>query len=314
MRVVKSAPPQSPAARRLTRRRQSRKVRLVQQDGRFIIPGLDAWYSHWRDPYHLLLTIPWPGFAALVAVTYILLNALFAGLYLLEPDNLTGARPGSFEDAFFFSVHTLASIGYGVIAPKTTYSNILVTIEAILSLLLIAVVTGISFARFSKPVPKLIFSKYAVVTPHEGIPTLMLRAANQRRNFISEAQAKLYLSRDEITLEGVRLRRVYDLKLVREVNPSFSLTWSLMHPIDENSPLYGLDADSWLDGLPSLIVSMSGLDSTVSYTISVRHTYGTNELLWAHRLADVIHMDDQGDRYVDYQYFDHVIPLVSDRE
>jgi inward rectifier potassium channel len=308
MRVVKSSRQQR------SRQQPARKVRLVQQDGRFIIPGLDQWYSYWQDPYHLMLTIPWPGFAAIVAVTYICINAFFAGLYLLEADNLVGARPGSFEDAFFFSVHTLASIGYGVIAPKTTYANVLVTIEAILSLLLIAVVTGISFARFSKPTARIIFSKYAVIAPHNGVPTLILRSANQRRNFIAEAQARLYLARDEMTLEGMRLRRVHDLQLVREVNPSFSLTWSLMHPIDEQSPLYGLDQDSWLDGLPSLIVSMTGLDSTVSYTIAVRHTYGTNDVLWHHRLADVIHRDDNGDRYVDYQYFDQVIPFANQQE
>jgi inward rectifier potassium channel len=290
-------------------RQQRSRVRLIQkQDGIFEIQGLGNWRSYWRDPYHFMLTIPWIGFCSIVGIGYIVINAIFAALYLLEPDNLTGARPGSFEDAFFFSVHTLASIGYGVIAPKTTYANVLVTIEAILSLLLIAVVTGLSFARFSKPTSRILFSRHAVVTIHEGIPTLMFRAANKRRNFILDAQAKAYISRDEITAEGIRYRRVYDLKLLRTTNPSFALTWNIMHVIDAESPLYGITEETWYDGRPQIIISLMGLDDTVAYNIQVRHVYHAPDLLWYHRLADVIKFQDNGDRYLDYDYFHETIP------
>jgi inward rectifier potassium channel len=291
------------------RPRPRTKVRLIQrQDGRFEIQGLGAWYSYWRDPYHLMLTIPWPGFFSIVAIGYILINAIFASLYLLEPDNLTGARPGSFEDAFFFSVHTLASIGYGVIAPKTTYANTLVTLEAIISLLLIAVVTGISFARFSKPSSRIIFSRHAVITRHNGKPTLMFRAANKRRNYILDAQAKVYLSRDEITEEGIAYRRVYDLNLNRDTNPSFALSWNIMHTIDDASPLCGLTEDTWQTGKPQIIISLTGLDETVAYNVQVRHVYPTQNLLWEHRLADVLHIMENGDRYIDYKDFHRTVP------
>jgi inward rectifier potassium channel len=292
-----------------TQRQQRSRVRLIQKkDGIFEIQGMGHWRSYWRDPYHFMLTIPWVGFGSIVGLGYVLINAFFACLYLLEPNNLTGGRSGSFEDAFFFSVHTLASIGYGVIAPKTTYANVLVTIEAIVSLLLIAVVTGLSFARFSKPTSRILFSRHAVVTLHEGVPTLMFRAANKRRNFILDAQAKAYISRDEITAEGIRYRRVYDLKLLRTTNPSFALTWNIMHAIDAESPLYGITEATWHDGQPQIIISLMGLDDTVAYNIQVRHVYHTPDLLWYHRLADVIHFQENGDRYLDYDFFHETIP------
>jgi inward rectifier potassium channel len=147
-----------------------------------------------------------------------------------------------------------------------------------------------------------------VVTQHNGQSTLMFRAANQRRNFLLDAQAKVYLSRDEITAEGIRYRRVYNLKLVRDTNPSFALSWNIMHTIDESSPLYGTTPETWTEGLPQVIISFTGLDETVSYNIQVRHVYLTHELRWHHRLADVIHFSDNGDRYLDYNCFHETVP------
>jgi inward rectifier potassium channel len=287
------------------------RVAILNRDGRLQFQGGDRWQDYWRDPYHLMLTIPWSGFVLLVAVAYVTVNAIFAALYLLQPNSLNGARPGSFEDAFFFSVQTLASIGYGVISPATTYAGILMTIEAIISLLAIALITGLAFARFAKPTARIIFSRYAVITNHNGIPTLMFRAANRRQNLILEAQAKVYFTRDETTLEGVRFRRVYDLPLARDVNPRFSLTWNVMHPIDENSPLYGIGTDRWEEGLPQILVSLMGLDETVAYTIHARHIYGLHDVLWNHRMADVMQVSSNGDRYLDYSRFDDVISVEA---
>jgi inward rectifier potassium channel len=286
-----------------------RKVWITRRDGVLEIQGLDRWYAYWRDPYHLALTIPWTGFAALVSVGYIMINAIFGLLYLLDPQGLKDARPGSFEDTFFFSVQTLASIGYGVISPRSTYANVLVTIEAIISLLLIAVVTGLAFARFSKPNARIAFSRHMVVSPHNGIPTLIFRAANQRRNYIIEAQAKVYLSRDEVTQEGSPMRRVYDLKLVRDVNPAFALSWNVMHPIDFASPFYGLTPEEWRASDPQIIVNLTGIDQTVSHNIMTRHSYSKHDVLWDHVLEDLIHVMPNGDRYLDYSTFDGVRSL-----
>lgn len=283
-------------------------IRIASRDGKLQVDGLNVWYRYWRDPYHLMLTIPWWGFFSIISSIYLLINAVFGGLYLLEPDALTGARPGSFEDAFFFSVHTLGSIGYGVIAPKTTYANTIVTLEAIMSLLMIAVVTGLAFARFSRPTARIIFSKRAVVMPHNGVPTLILRSANQRRNQIVEAEARLYLIRDEYTLEGEFIRRFHELPLLRSRTPSFTLTWNIMHPIYETSPLYGETPESLAASNTQLIISLIGIDETVTETIHARNIYGNHEVMWDHRFMDIFYLSQTGDRYLDYRYFHEVQP------
>jgi inward rectifier potassium channel len=245
------------------------RIRLTQgDDGKFQIEGLETWYAYWRDPYHLLLTIPVWGFIPIVAIAYIFLNAIFALLYLAGGDCLAGARPGSFEDAFFFSVQTFASIGYGVISPKNTYANVVVSITAITSLVAIAVVTGLTFARLAKPTARVTFSRYAVIAPHNGIPTLMFRMANQRRNQIVEAQLHVYLLRDEITQEGNFIYRILDLPLLRDRTPAFALSWTAMHPIAEDSPLYGATPESLANSHTQIALAMSGIDETVAYSVN----------------------------------------------
>ena len=283
-------------------------IYIKVQDGLFSVQGLDKWYSNWQEPYHLMLTLPWLGFIAIVTLLYLALNISFAGLYLLGGDCIVNGN-SSFADAFFFSVQTLAGIGYGVLSPKTTYANYIVVIEAIASLFAIALLTGLSFARFSRPTAKVMFSKFAVVMPQDHLPTLMLRAANQRRNQILEAQVTLSLSRDEVTAEGQHLRRFYELQVSRSHNPAFSLPWTLMHPIDEQSPLYGFSAESLADSQSQIIVSLSGIDETVYQNVHARHTYGANSIILNHQLVDIIHVIDDRNRYVDLASFHHVVPL-----
>ncbi|MBW4565482.1 MAG: ATP-sensitive inward rectifier potassium channel 10 [Mojavia pulchra JT2-VF2] len=285
------------------------RIHIKIQDGQFHIEGLGAWHSYWRDPYHLLLTIPWHGFLLLIAVFYLAINALFAFAYLAGGDCVANARPGSFSDVFFFSVQTLASIGYGAMYPKTTYANIIVTIEAMAGLMGIAVMTGLAFARFSRPTARVIFSRVAVITPYEGMPTLMFRTANQRRNLILEAQMRVYLMRDEVTLEGQHIRRIYDLKLMRNQSPSFTLTWVALHTIDEFSPLYGMTAESLMQTNTTLVISLSGIDETVAQVVHARHTYSAANILWNYRFVDIIHRTADGHRYIDYQHFHDVLSL-----
>ncbi len=298
---------------RIARRvRRASRVRIVNQDGKFQIQGLNRWYHYWRDPYHLMLALPWWGFFLAIAAGYILLNAGFAFLYLLGGDCLTGARAGSFEDAFFFSVQTFASIGYGVISPKTPYANLIVTLEAIMSLLGIALVTGLAFSRFTLPTARVMFSQHILIASHNGVPTLSFRTANQRRNQILEAEAQLFLTRDEVTLEGNPIRRFYTLDLARSRTPSFALSWNIMHPIDERSPLYGLTQEDLLKTQSQFIISVRGIDETVNYNLHARHIYSAYDVLWDHDFADIIHVDQQGDRYIDYTHFHRVKPRIND--
>ena len=283
-------------------------IHIKVQNGLFSVQGLDKWYSNWREPYHLMLTLPWVGFIAMVSLLYLALNIGFAGLYLLGGDCIVNGN-GSLQDAFFFSVQTFAGIGYGVLSPKTTYANYIVVVEAITGLLAIALLTGLSFARFSRPTAKVMFSKFAVVMPQNNLPTLMLRAANQRRNQILEAQVTLSLSRDEVTADGYHLRRFYELQVLRSHNPAFSLPWTLMHPINEQSPLYGFSAESLAESQSQIIVSLSGIDETVYQNVHARHTYGANSIILNHQLVDIIHVVDERNRYVDLASFHHVVPL-----
>lgn len=289
--------------------RHYRTVRIENQDGRFTIRGMGKWYHQWRDPYHLLLTIPWVGFAGIVSMAYLLLNALFALAYLAGGDGLEGAKPGSFCDAFFFSVQTLASIGYGAIHPKTFYANSIVTIESIAGLLLIAVLTGLAFARFSRPIAKVLFSQFILITTHNRQPTLMFRVANERHNFILEATAQMYLIIDELTDEGAFMRRIHELKLMRHRTPSLILTWTIMHSIDSDSPLYGLTASALEQRHANISVLVGGVDETVAYTITARHVYATEEILFKHRFEDIIYTSENGDRYYNYSRFHQVQPI-----
>lgn len=278
--------------------------------GGFNIVRLGATSSQWSDLYHSLLTLPWLHFIALLTCTYLGLNALFALAYLLGGDGIANARPGSFVDAFFFSVQTTATIGYGGMYPKTAYTNVIVTLEAIVGLFWITLSTGLMFARFSRPTARVLFSRVAVVGPYNGMPTLMFRAANQRGNQILEAQMRLTLVRNVMTPEGEFMRRFYDMALERSQTPLFALTWLALHPIDDRSPLYGMTVDDLAEVETELIVTLSGTDETFSQTIHARHSYVASEILWNRRFADILTRMPDGRRAVDYRYFHDVIPLA----
>jgi len=278
-------------------------------DGRFWRIGVGKWYNYWRDPYHLLLTIPWTGFGAVVTLAYAATNAVFALAYLAGGDAIAGARPGHFGDAFFFSVQTLATIGYGAMSPQTTYAHLLVTLEALAGLVGIAIVTGLAFARFAQPTARVVFSRFAVVIPYDGVPMLMFRTANERGNQILEAEMRLYLLRDEVSREGQAMRRFHELPLTRNRTPSFTLTWTAMHEIDADSPLAGWTKEELMQTNAVLVVSLNGLDETVSLPIHARHSYVAQEMLWDYRFVDLFHTKPNGDRFIDFTHFHEVEPF-----
>jgi len=285
------------------------RIWIKYNNGRFEVPDLGAWHNYWGDPYHLLLTIPWPGFLLILVGAYVVVNAVFALGYLAGGDCIANSQPGSFSDAFFFSVQTLASIGYGAMYPATTYAHLLVTLEALTSILGIALMTGLAFARFSQPTAKVIFSQVAVIQPYNGTPTLMFRAGNQRRNLILEAKLHVYMLKDEISAEGEFMRRLYDLKLLRNHTPNFTLTWMAMHPIDETSPLHGMSFETMVQDKIMLIASLTGIDETVAQALHARQSYVAADILWNHRFADVIKKTSDDHRYLDFKYFNDTIPL-----
>lgn len=282
--------------------------RLVIRDGEFSdIVRLGDPHSPWRDLYHNFLKISWPKFIGLMGLIYLLINAIFALAYLLGGEGaIANVRPGSFADTFFFSVQTMASIGYGAMYPQSLYAHSLVALESFVGLLFIAMLTGMSFARFSMPTARILFSHYAVIAPHNGIPTLMFRTANKRHNRILEAQMWVTLVRDEFTAEGEFFRRFYDLTLTRAHTPLFGLSWTAMHPIEPTSPFYGETYDSLSRANAEIIVILTGIDETLSQTIHARHSFVTEEILWNYRFRDILGRTADGKRAIDFNNFDQV--------
>jgi inward rectifier potassium channel len=261
-----------------------------------------------RDVYHSLLTTAWAQFFALVLVTYLGANLLFALGYLAIGDGIEEARPGNFSDAFFFSVQTMATIGYGKMAPRGLAANLLVTLEALIGLLGLALVTGLVFAKFSRPTARVIFSQNAVITRFDGVPSLLVRMANERGNQIAEAQAHLVLLRTERTPEGEEIRRAHDLHLRRSHSAFFAFTWLVVHPITPDSPLHGETAESLKAKDIDLVASMTGLDETLSQSVHARHAWTPDQILWGHRFADVLVSLPDGRRAIDYRRFHDVEP------
>jgi inward rectifier potassium channel len=272
-----------------------------------IVKGQDK--GRFMDFYHDILTASWPLFFVQLAMMFVAVNLIFATLYVIDRGGIANARPGSFADAFFFSVQTLGTLGYGVMAPRTLYANLLVTVESFSGILTIALFTGIIFARFSRPFARVIFSRVAVIAPFDGVPTLMFRTANQRGESIMDASVTVTVARQHTTQEGVTMRRFQELKLTRARNSLFALSWTVMHAIDESSPLYGLSAEEMQDLDMEIVVMLSGLDEILADRIYARHAYWADEIVWDQRFVDVISVNASGQRVVDLTLFHDTYPI-----
>ncbi|HEY2177785.1 MAG TPA: ion channel [Caulobacteraceae bacterium] len=257
----------------------------------------------WRDAYHILLTIPLWAFLAVMAAGYLAINSLFALIYMTDPGGIAGAAPGDFADHFFFSVQTFGSVGYGVLYPRSFHANLIMSVESFVGLFNLAIATGLLFARFSRPTARIMFSNIAVVAPFEGATALMFRAANRRRNLVVEAEVNVSLVRDVTTSEGVEMRRFYDLPVLRARSPLFFMTWQVMHPIDEQSPLYGHTARSLLEQRAEILVVMKGLDETFASTIHARGSYTPEQIVWGRQFANIFSEDGRGRRLIDFRRF-----------
>jgi inward rectifier potassium channel len=282
-------------------------VRAITPSGRPNVVRIGV-RRRFGDIYHAALDLSWPRLLAAIVGLYVALNTLFATAYLAAPDSIENARPGSFVDAFFFSVQTMATIGYGKMVPHTMFANVLVTVEALLGLLGLAMITGLLFAKFSRPTARVLFSSVAVVSDREGVSSLMFRMANERGNQIVDAQLRLTLARTETTREGETVRRFHDLPLLRERNVIFALTWTAVHPIAPGSLLHGATPESLRAQQVELICSVMGIDETFSQTVHARHSYIADDLRWNARFVDILSVGSDGRRVIDYSRFHEVQP------
>ena len=263
-----------------------------------------------KDAYHFILARSWPTFFVLVTLVFVLMNFVFAGAYYARPGAIANVPAGSFEDAFYFSVQTLATIGYGELYPVTRYGHIVVTVEAVTGILFLALITGITFNRFARPSSRVLFSNKIVIGPRNGVPHMMFRMANWRRNRIVEAQLRVVLLATERTREGDLMRRLIDIPLLRDRTGVFFLTWSAMHLFDEKSPFFGEDA---LDRLRAqdaeLYLGLTGFDETIGQTMHARKQYALDDIVVGARFADVLTTTADGGRQIDYRKFHDVVPI-----
>ena len=280
----------------------SRRVRRGTQE--FVTDGLST--EVLQDLYHHFMTVSWTRLFATIAAFFLVFDLIFGCLYDLVPGCLANLNPPGFLGAFFFSVETLATVGYGDMHPQTLYGHLVAMTEIFVGLMMLAVITGIMFARFSRPKARFMFAKVAVVRPIDGKRTLMLRAANARQNVVQEASAVLRMVRDEVTPEGYRIRRIVDLPLVRSQHPVFSLGWTLMHVIDEASPLRAESSETLGSTRTVFILSLSGTDETTGHTLMAREDYSSTAILWNKAFRDVLDVTEEGVVFFDYTLFHEV--------
>jgi inward rectifier potassium channel len=260
------------------------------------------------DLYYWLLTTSRINFVASILIAYLGVNAVFALAYM-GVGGIENARAFNFTDAFFFSVQTMATIGYGRMVPISALANLLVTAEAGMGLFGMAVAASLLFARFTRATAGVRFTHNAVITLFDGKPTLMFRIANQREARIHEAQINMVVARQTDTAEGHAYRRLADLKPVRSLNPIFELSWMVMHVIDEDSPLWGVTPQDMEESVVAVSVVFSGHHEGFQQRVHARHTYTQSLIEWDRRFADIISRDEDGSLVVDYALFDTLLPV-----
>ena len=270
------------------------RTRLLNPDGSFNVhrKGLGFWRS--LSLYHWLLTLAWKWFFWLVAGIYVATNALFGTAYFLAGTDaisgMTGSGGARWLESFFFSVHTLATIGYGTMSPASFVANALVTVEALIGLLGIALVTGILFARFSRPTARVLFSSRAVIAPYQGGTAFMFRIANSRSSQLIEVEAKIVIGMFAQT-DGHATRRFSTAALERNRVAFLPLTWTVVHPIVPGSPLYGLSESDLRERGAEFMVLLTAIDETFSQTVHARTDYRYDEIIWGARFSDIFERD-----------------------
>jgi inward rectifier potassium channel len=291
-----------------TRKTASRKTASRKREGRSRtgvneIKRIGMRRTGFSDAYHYMMTMPMTWLLLTLVSGYLLANAVFAVLYLASPGSIANAEPGSFADAYFFSVQTMATIGYGALLPGSFVGNVIATAETVVGMLTVALSAGIVFARVSRPTARMMFSDVIVIGRRNNLPTLMLRVANRRRNQIVEARITIAILRRERTAEGEEIRRFHDLNLERARTPIFALTWTVLHVIDEDSPLYGATPESLKADEAEFICAITGTDETFAQPVHARFRYAVDDIRWNTRFVDIMARRDDGSRFIDYSQF-----------
>jgi inward rectifier potassium channel len=247
-----------------------------------------------RDPYHLAVSLPWPGFVVAMLSCWLAINLVFALLYNLSPGDIANTAPGSFSDLFFFSIETLATVGYGVMAPASLYGHIVSAAEIVTGMAFTAIVTGLMFVRFSRPKAKIVAADDAVVTTHNGRPALMLRIVNGRVTVMSSATVRLFVLMAGAAAEGPFVRRIQELHLLQSHLPLFIMPWTLVHVMDEGSPLHGHDAEALRQSDARLFLTIEARDHALSSLVQDMKDYPAERIRFGMHFADMVMVRETG--------------------
>jgi inward rectifier potassium channel len=272
--------------------------RAINKDGSFNVHHKGSRLND-HSFYQFLITIPWIQFHIVVLITYIVLNSIFAGLYLFAGiENLQGANASSpieaFLSAFFFSIHTFTTVGYGTIAPRGISVNIIAALEAITGLMSLALATGLLFGRFSKPSANIGFSSNAIIAPYQDMTSLQFRIVNRRKINLLEMEANVLLM--TVDKSGATpIRKYFQLPLERQSVYFFPLPWTIVHPIDKTSPLYDRTPKDLAKVHAEILILIKGFDETFGQTVHARYSYRFDELIWGAKFNTAFSIDANGD-------------------
>ncbi len=273
---------------------------VTVRSGQIEFVKINAVRWDWRDIYHWLLTLHWSQFMGVLLALYLLVNTTFALLYCVGDQPIAELPPHSFWGSFFFSVETLATVGYGHSYPATVYGHIIATLEIMLGMIGLAVMTGLIFVRFSRPVARLLFSRTMVISSFDGQPTLMLRVANLRHQAMAEAEFRLTLIRDETIKEGDVMRRFYPLRLHVDRVIMFPAALTIRHTIDAQSPLYGQTKADLEKSDTRVFASVVGIDTIMAAPVQSSQDYTWRQIYFDHRFVEIYNDLDSGRYTVDY--------------
>jgi inward rectifier potassium channel len=290
----------------LIRRRADREQLVRIGDREFLTRGLVQ--SFWTDAFHNSMSISWPAFFGGFALYFLTMNLVFAFLFSLGGDGVANARPGSLVDLFFFSMETLATVGYGDMHPQTVYSHSIATLEIFTGMSTLAVFTGLIFARFSRPRARVVFADCMTLARHDGRPALMARFVNARRSSVNEARAEIWMIYRDSTIEGVGYRRFRPIALKQSRNPIFAFSWTLFHLIDENSPIFGKGPEE-LEALDAFfVVNFVGLDDVSGQNLHVRKSYSWRDIKFGEVFVDILLTGEDGVPRIDYRNLNQTEP------
>src|SRR6266513_3012673 len=285
------------------------KARVVRLGGREIIGSESQHLSFWSDISHRSMTASWLSFIAGAALVFVAFNAIFALFYWIADQPISNVPGGAYIDYLYFSIETLSTAGYGDMHPQTHYGHFIATVELFTGIFSMSLMTGLIFARFSRPNARLLFADHPVISSHEGKPTLMIRFANERHDIIGNATARLWLLKNVVSMEGQSLRRFYELPLVQNEHPALALSWTLYHSLDEQSPLYGLNADDLAASEVSLVVVVSGYDVVAAQIVHARKSYDYRDIRFGRRYADILDTTEDGRIRIDYGKFHETLEV-----